>query len=290
MIAFCYILSTILWVIKMLYFGYGSNLDKEDWMNWCGRRDGSKLVEITRCYAKGFIMRFNYYSNKRGCGAANLVYTGNEDHGTPGVLFEIDDYTLSLLDKKEGHPNSYQRVTIEVITEHNEVFEAITYISNLYSNDDFFAPSEEYYSLIENGLKSRGMEYNHLVKAERNEEPDTTNSLFVYGTLKSGESRNSLLGEQKIIPAKTKGILLDLDLYPGMINGNGEVNGQLFFLSKVRSTIEELDRIEGADLDEPLFTREIIAVKFGVNQLNWAFCYLYNRSSGDEKIIQSGLW
>ena len=277
-------------MIKMLYFGYGSNLDRDDWLNWCGQRDGSGLTEITRGYAKGFIMRFNYYSNNRGCGAANLVHTGNEAHGTPGVLFEIDDYTLSLLDKKEGYPTSYQRITIDVVTEENEVVEAITYTSNLYNSDDFYAPSKEYYSLIENGLKSRGMEYNHLIKAAKNKQPETVDSIFVYGTLKSGKSRSSLIGSGKVIPAKTRATLLDLEYYPGMINGTGEVYGELRYLSEINSTIEELDRIEGADLDEPLFTREIIGVIHGNNQLNWALCYLYSRIAGDERTIQSGVW
>ena len=115
-------------------------------------------------------------------------------------------------------------------------------------------------------------------------------SLFVYGTLKSGESRNPLLGSGRVIAAKTKGILLDLEYYPGMINGNGEVYGELRFISEIKSTIEELDRVEGADLNEPLFTREIIGVIHGNNQVNWALCYLYNRSCGDERTIQSGVW
>ena len=274
----------------MLYFGYGSNLDRDDWLNWCGQRDGSGLTEITRGYAKGFIMRFNYYSNNRGCGAANLVHTGNEAHGTPGVLFEIDDYTLSLLDKKEGYPTSYQRLTIDVITEDNEIVEAITYTSNLYGSKDFYAPSEEYYSLIENGLKSRGMGYSHLIKAAKNKQPETVDSLFVYGTLKSDKSRSSLIGSGKVIPAKTRATLLDLDYYPGIISGTGEVYGELRYLSEINSTIEQLDRIEGADLDEPLFTREIIGVIHGNNQLNWALCYIYNRIAGDERTIQSGVW
>ena len=75
------------------------------------------------------------------------------------------------------------------------------------------------------------MNYNHLIKAAKNEQPETVDSLFVYGTLKSGESRNPLLGSGRVIAAKTKGILLDLEYYPGMINGNGEVYGELRFIS-----------------------------------------------------------
>ena len=59
---------------------------------------------------------------------------------------------------------------------------------------------------------------------------------------------------------------------------------------EIKSTIEELDRVEGADLNEPLFTREIIGVIHGNNQVNWALCYLYSRSCGDERTIQSGVW
>ena len=59
----------------LLYFGYGSNLDYEDWTKWCNDRDEnpSGLKEIGPAWLDGYQLIFDYYSSSRGCGAANLI-------------------------------------------------------------------------------------------------------------------------------------------------------------------------------------------------------------------------
>ena len=84
----------------MLYFGYGSNLDEEDWIRWCRQRgfkhDG--LKEIGPAWIDGFVLDFNYFSMTRGAGAANLRFLGSGRAAAPGALFEIDEYTRDILD------------------------------------------------------------------------------------------------------------------------------------------------------------------------------------------------
>ena len=51
-----------------LYFGYGSNLDKDDWTKWCEARgkDPSGLEEIGPAWLDEYQLVFDYYSKSRG--------------------------------------------------------------------------------------------------------------------------------------------------------------------------------------------------------------------------------
>ena len=101
---------------KTLYFGYGSNLDHEDWSGWCEDRDldPSGLVELGPAWLPDFDMKFHYYSNGREGGAADVVYAG-PGHAVPGALFEMDEKAHKAMDRKEGHPNYYERRDVNVI-------------------------------------------------------------------------------------------------------------------------------------------------------------------------------
>ena len=86
-----------------LYFGYGSNLDWDDWQAWCEdkklRSDG--LVEISPCWLPNYSMKFHYFSNSREGGAADVIETGR-GHAVPGVLFSMNADALRAMDQKEG--------------------------------------------------------------------------------------------------------------------------------------------------------------------------------------------
>ena len=49
---------------RILYFGYGSKLDKEDWTKWCNKKgyDPSGLKEICHAWIDGFNLSFDYFS------------------------------------------------------------------------------------------------------------------------------------------------------------------------------------------------------------------------------------
>ena len=72
---------------------------------------------------------------------------------TPGALFEVDEYTLKLLDTKEGVnvKGCYEQISVTVYTAEGEACKAITYI-HFAEDSNFFEPSKHYESLIRNGL------------------------------------------------------------------------------------------------------------------------------------------
>ena len=103
---------------KILYFAYGSNLDFEDWSNWClgNNADPYGLVEVESAFLPDYRLKFHYYSGGRKGGAADIV-EAESGNLVPGALFELDDYTLNLMDRKEGvKGGSYQRKQVHVVT------------------------------------------------------------------------------------------------------------------------------------------------------------------------------
>ena len=95
-----------------LYFGYGSNLDFEDWSAFCAERGFHPLVmrPVGPAVLEGEALVFDYHSSRRGCGALDLrpLPGGAVD----GYLFEVDDW--AALDWKEGHPTRYRREPVVV--------------------------------------------------------------------------------------------------------------------------------------------------------------------------------
>ena len=149
-----------------LYFGYGSNLDSDDWVSWCEDRgiDPSGMVEVGAAFLLGHEMKFHYYSNGRKGGAADVVDIGTESE-VPGVLFTLNDEAWKAMDRKEGHPNYYERKLVTVRTTNGEI-NAITYtvvegkIRPLY-----VPPTDEYVALIRSGLERRNLPTTALEKA-----------------------------------------------------------------------------------------------------------------------------
>lgn len=77
------------------------------------------------------------------------------------------------------------------------------------------------------------------------------NALFVYGTLKEGHLRSRMWphAPQSIEPAIVRGRLLDLGAYPGLIEGDEWVLGELWTLAEnhMPRTLAVLDEVEGYD-------------------------------------------
>lgn len=94
----------------------------------------------------------------------------------------------------------------------------------------------------------------------------TLNALFVYGTLKQGHLRSRMWphAPQSIEPAMVRGRLLDLGAYPGLIEGDEWVLGELWTLAEghVPRTLAVLDQVEGYDAvaDRGLYIRRAIPV------------------------------
>lgn len=91
-------------------------------------------------------------------------------------------------------------------------------------------------------------------------------SVFVYGTLKQGGSREKAWPHlpQSIRIGYVRGILLDLGSYPGLLVGDDWIRGELYTLlpEQIVETLQVLDQIEDFDPQQEnnLYVREIIPV------------------------------
>ena len=90
-------------------FAYGSNMNRSDLRSWLESNgyDSSLIVNALPATLQDFDFVWNYYSQKRAGGAANLEH--KENALVWGLLIEFDESLLKAFDRKEGHPYFYSR-------------------------------------------------------------------------------------------------------------------------------------------------------------------------------------
>ena len=281
-----------------LYFGYGSNLDADDWNIWCEEKklDPSGVKEIGPCWLPDHRLKFHYRSFRREGGAADVVPAGC-GHAVPGVLFELNDRALTNMDRKEGHPNTYQRTMVDVLLPDGTSVEALTYRLQPKKQGDYVPPTSYYSGLIKSGLKKRNLPIEDLKNAIENSDYSyPVEHLFVYGTLMQGEVRSSTMAQHtqgEILEATAQGSLYTLGAYPGMLpTPEGRVKGELHRLNDVFFGLQSLDRVEGFygfSAVDSLFKRTLIEVNVGGNTV-WAWTYVYGSDIDEGQRITSGDW
>ena len=98
------------------YFGYGSNLDREDFEAWCREKKiepRGLLKPVGPAFLPDRELAFTIESPSRKCGVLDI----RPQRGAlvEGVLFELGDEGLKALDRKEGvgpdgQPGLYRRI------------------------------------------------------------------------------------------------------------------------------------------------------------------------------------
>lgn len=120
--------------------------------------------------------------------------------------------------------------------------------------------------------------------------------IFTYGTLKSGFHNNTFLQNSTYISdAKLKGFEMhDLTYgYPGIVEGDGEVYGEVYEVSPVDLVI--VDQLEGfygeSCKDSNLYNREKVKVKLDNGEEVEVYTYVFARElpKGSE-LIKDGNW
>jgi gamma-glutamylcyclotransferase (GGCT)/AIG2-like uncharacterized protein YtfP len=107
--------------------------------------------------------------------------------------------------------------------------------------------------------------------------------LFVYGTLRRGESNHYLLepaqclGQHQTRPEFT---LYDLGPYPAVIEGHDAIIGEVYLIDE--ETLANVDELEDCPVE---YRREQIETPFGS-----AWIYLYQDVSKLSIMISSGDW
>lgn len=108
--------------------------------------------------------------------------------------------------------------------------------------------------------------------------------IFVYGTLKRGEERETCWPRRplSIEWATTRGQLRDLGSYPALVEGSDAVLGELWQIAAddLAITLETLDEIEGyAQTDDDLYTRRVVECRTLANEPRAALTYFFRDPS-----------
>lgn len=280
-----------------LYFGYGSNLNVDDWKDSAKKnnRDPDSIKAISGIFfLSDSELAFDFKSPSRNCGVLDVI--PKSGHAVAGKLFEVfDDY--AVLDRKEGHPNFYKREPVTVLDEDGGKHKAITYRVCQEKKQEFVKPSEEYLGIVLKGYEDFGISKKYpwakkqlQLASENKVNSSGVDHVFTYGTLCQGESREKILlelSEKKYLNQTIKGSIIDLKYYPGLIISNGVVHGEIHHTKDISETVKKLDRIEGFSgyNDSSLFYR-ILTQSDGISC--WA--YLWNGNLNAGPIIESGNW
>ena len=288
------------------HFGYGSNLDLDDWKKWCddyGRKSNEMQVEPGIFFLPDYELDFHYKSGSRGGGALDVVE--RPGHVVAGKLFKVTGDGWTSLDYKEGSPKYYERKQVEVLSENGEQRTAITYVVTQAKDEKkHVPPAPGYIEIVERAYDHYGITKSHpwakeqlAASGQGKVTKSAVDHLFIYGTLRDGEERSGILSKFSIKvykDCKIRGKLINLQggRYPGLISGDGSVVGEIHHTPDIENTLKDendgLDMIEGFNgygEKDPLF-RRILTYS---NEIP-CWTYVYARSPDDGPIIESGDW
>ena len=141
----------------MIYFAYGSNMDKVQ-MNVRGVSYTSRRFGKLR----GFKLIFNKKASKGNYAFANIIESENDL--VEGVLYEFPDTEIRKLDEAEGFPNHYIRTTVTINDSLETPIQAITYIANPTKIVDGLFPQKEYMDHLLAGKDLLTRDYYNMLK------------------------------------------------------------------------------------------------------------------------------
>lgn len=122
-----------------LYFAYGSNMDQAQMKSRC-----PNATLKTTAVLPHHKLAFTIFSPKRRCGCADVVES--KDDSVYGLLYELSEEELLLMDGFEGCPTAYQRILVKVLDTDGREHNAYTY--EVATKREGLYPSEEYLGLI----------------------------------------------------------------------------------------------------------------------------------------------
>lgn len=136
----------------MLYFAYGSNLDKEQMKKRC---PDSSYLSIGSL--ENYQLVYDGFSKTRNCAVANVV--SKDKVSVWGAIFDISQNDLDKLDIFEGYPKAYDRAVLNIKTNDNSLHQAIVYFR---TGREIGVPSEEYRNIIIKGAKDSGLPSHYI--------------------------------------------------------------------------------------------------------------------------------
>jgi hypothetical protein len=133
-------------------------MDKNDLDKWCKEKGYNeiKYLNIKPAILKDYKLCFNYFSNYRNCGTANIMCF--KGFNTYGLLINIAEIDKKTIRDKEGYPNNYSEITINVETFDGELIkDVLTYkVIKEREKREYQPPSRCYMNLIINNAEKYG--------------------------------------------------------------------------------------------------------------------------------------
>lgn len=113
---------------------------------------------------KGWRLEFNKSASRKpdAEGYANIVEDQQEI--VEGCLYDISEKDIENLDKYEGYPDHYKKISVNVNLKSSEEVEAITYIAQQNKVRDGLKPCKNYLSHLLKGCDLLSKEYCERLK------------------------------------------------------------------------------------------------------------------------------
>ena len=138
---------------NMKYFAYGSNMDPDRM-----KQRGVNFLKREHAILEGWKLLFNKIASRNpNEGYANMEK--EEGSVVEGILYEIQGSDMEKLDRYEGYPNHYKKISIKVRLDTGEEMEAITYVANPNKVREGLKPSKEYINHLLKGCDLLSLEY-----------------------------------------------------------------------------------------------------------------------------------
>jgi gamma-glutamylcyclotransferase (GGCT)/AIG2-like uncharacterized protein YtfP len=137
------------------YFAYGSNMD----MSRLSTR-GVNPITRSKGTLKNWKLKFNKKASAGDWSFANIE--PSEGDSVEGLVFDIKEGDLKLLDKFEGAPRHYRR-EILIVETYTEEINCITYIAQPEHIVEGLLPQKDYIQFLINGSKMLSEEYQEML-------------------------------------------------------------------------------------------------------------------------------
>lgn len=142
----------------MKYFAYGSNM-LEQWLRSPDRVPAAKFAVI------GFVRGRRPHFHKRsrdGSGKCDIPESGNDTDIVYGVLYEIPDSDIGVLDRAEGVGHGYTRSKLMVSVEGQTPVLATVYLADASHIDSELQPYEWYRDLVLAGAEQHTLPNDYI--------------------------------------------------------------------------------------------------------------------------------
>ena len=141
----------------MLYFAYGSNMERVQLKRLC-----PKAKFVAAAVLSDHELTFFGNSPMWGGGTANI--REKPGHQVEGVAWEISEAERKPLDAYEGFPDLYLRKEIQVRTSSGKVITAFAYIMDNPGRET--PPSKRYKQLLTSGAEEHGLSDEYITFLE----------------------------------------------------------------------------------------------------------------------------